>query len=177
MKTILVVGHSEVSQGAKNKSFCVSEYSINKKLAIDIKKVLGSKVEIVYRLNGYIQLPNGINKLNPNLILSLHCNAYNTKVSGSEVLYYYKSERSKKIAQIFQSKIVNVLELSDRGIKGKSSEDRGGYLLRYTDAPCLIMEPYFIDNDSDFTRFLCKYKSYVECICNTIEEINNNNLI
>ena len=169
----LVVGHSSKNKGAKNKAFNVFEYDINKKLAIDIKDILGSKVEIVYRLNGYIQLPNDINKFNPNLILSLHCNAYNTKISGSEVLYYYKSECSKQIAQVFQSKIVNVLGLSDRGIKGKSSEDRGGYLLRYTNAPCLILEPCFLDNDSDFAVFMCKYDEYVKSISSIIEVYNN----
>ena len=38
------------------------------------------------------------------------------------------------------------------GVKPKKSEDRGGYLLRYTHAPCVIAEPFFIDNDEDLAR-------------------------
>ncbi|UCG13233.1 MAG: N-acetylmuramoyl-L-alanine amidase [Deltaproteobacteria bacterium] len=29
---------------------------------------------------------------------------------------------------------------------------RGGYLLRYTNAPCVIAEPFFIDNDEDLAK-------------------------
>jgi len=35
---------------------------------------------------------------------------------------------------------------------GKQYEERGGYLLRYTGAPCVIAEPFFIDNDQDLKK-------------------------
>jgi len=173
MTIALVVGHTEDKKGAKNKSFGVYEYNINNKLAKDIKKILSDKVDIVYRLNGYKNLPSDISKIDPKFILSLHSNAFNTKASGSETLYYHKSKTGKMIAQVFQNLIVKSLGLKDRGIKSKTAEDRGGYLLKYTQAPCIIMEPYFIDNDDDFTTYLCKYKNYVENISNTIEEVSN----
>ena len=171
MTVALVVGHTENKKGAKNKSFCLCEYDINNKLAKDIKKILGDKVEIVYRLNGYKNLPSDINKMNPEFILSLHSNAFNTKASGSEILYYHKSKAGKKMAQEFQNTVVKSLGLKDRGIKSKTAEDRGGYLLKYTNAPCIIMEPYFIDNDEDLTLYLCKSEKYVEDISNTINNL------
>ena len=171
MTVALVVGHTENKKGATNKSFCLCEYDINNKLAKDIKKILGAKVEIVYRLNGYKNLPSDINKLNPKFILSLHSNAFNTEARGSEILYYHKSVVSKKLALIFQKVVVNSLGLKDRGIKSRTAEDRGGYLLKYTNAPCIIMEPYFIDNDEDFTSYLCKYEKYTEEISNTINNL------
>jgi len=56
------------------------------------------------------------------------------------------------MAEILLSHLVDHLELTNRGIKPKTSEDRGGYLLRYTKAPCVIAEPFFIDNDDDLAR-------------------------
>jgi len=174
MKVALVVGHTEDKKGAKNKGLCLYEYDINNKLAKDIKNKLGDKVEIVYRLNGYKNLPADINKVRPIFIISLHSNAFNTKARGSETLYYHKSKIGKKIAQIFQEEVVRSLGLRDRGIKSKTSEDRGGYVLKYTNAPCIIMEPYFMDNDEDFLVYLCKYEEYVENISGAIEELINN---
>ena len=172
MNVALVVGHSKEKKGAKNKSFNVYEYDLNNKLANDIKDLLD--IKIVYRDNGYNNLPFTINRQDPKFVLSLHANAYNTKTSGSEILYYHKSPRGKRISQIFQDTVVDVLGLKDRGVKGRTSKDRGGYLLKYTYAPCLIMEPFFIDNDDDLLVFMCKYKEYVKVISKTIEEVYNN---
>ncbi|MDL1985814.1 MAG: N-acetylmuramoyl-L-alanine amidase [Deltaproteobacteria bacterium] len=105
----------------------------------------------IYRRT-YKDLPDDINALNPNFIISLHCNAFNTQVAGTEVLYYHKSENGKKMAEILLKYLLEHLKLPDRGIKSRMSEDRGGYLLRYTQAPCLIAEPFFIDNNSDLAR-------------------------
>jgi N-acetylmuramoyl-L-alanine amidase len=97
-------------------------------------------------------IPQNINTLEPDFIVSLHCNAFNGKVSGTEVLYYHKSERGKKIAETLLNHLVEHLKLPNRGIKPKTTEDRGGYLLCYTNAPCVIAEPFFIDNDDDLAR-------------------------
>jgi len=67
-------------------------------------------------------------------------------------LYYHKSKISKQFADILQQKFVKFLELTDRGSRGKTSEDRGGYLLKKTQAPCIIAEPFFIDNDNDYKK-------------------------
>lgn len=149
MKVALVIGHSCKSQGASNKN-SISEFEYNMFLVHRVKRAVPSSidVEIVCR-DEYKDLPDKINALNPDLVLSFHCNAFNTEVSGSEVLYYHTSETGQALAYRLQQLIVNALGLRDRGIKPKRSEDRGGYLLAYTKAPCLILEPFFIDNSSD----------------------------
>ncbi len=172
MNVVLVVGHSKERKGARNKSFGIAEYDINNKLACDIKNNID--VDIVYRTSGYRGLPSSINNLNPKFILSLHANGYDTKTSGSEILYYHTSKFGKKMAEVFQEAMVGVLGLKDRGIKAKTAADRGGYLLKYSYAPCVIMEPFFIDHDDDLLVFMCKYKEYVKVISNTIEEVYNN---
>jgi len=148
----LVIGHKKNSPGAENANKNITEFDFNEDLAQKIeKKVEGSQIQRVYRRT-YKQLPEDINELDPDFIISLHCNAFDTRVSGTEVLYYHKSEKGKKIAEILLSHLVDYLKLPDRGIIPKNSEDRGGYLLRYTQAPCVIAEPFFIDNDNDLAK-------------------------
>lgn len=151
----LVIGHKKKSPGAVNVKANITEFDFNEDLALRIEKKVqkAQKTDIqrVYRRT-YKQLPDDINELNPDFIISLHCNAYNGQVSGTEVLYYHKSERGKKMAEILLSHLVDHLKLPNRGIRPKTSEDRGGYLLHYTKAPCVIAEPFFIDNDNDLVR-------------------------
>lgn len=157
MKVAVVIGHSERSQGARNSSYDVSEFQFNRKLAHDIENNFNEYnmvdgIVVVYRENGYAVLPKEINELGVDLVVSLHCNAFNTEASGCEMLYYHKSEKGKEIARIFHNHLVQRLDNKDRGIKSKTSEDRGGPLLKGTLAPCIICEPFFIDNDEDFLR-------------------------
>lgn len=151
MRVALVIGHSHTSRGASNKSG-LTEFDYNGMIVHAVRQKLanrpGVEVSVVYR-GSYQTLPDKINNLDPDLILSFHCNAFNTKASGTEVLYYHKSVAGAILAANMQKAIVDVLRLPDRGIKPKRREDRGGYLLAYTKAPCLIIEPFFIDNRID----------------------------
>lgn len=148
----LVIGHKKSSPGAVNERAGLSEFDFNEDLAIRIeKKIRNAEVQRIYRRT-YKELPDDINALEPDFVISLHCNAFNTQVAGTEVLYYHKSEKGKKMAEILLKYLLEHLKLPDRGIKSRMAEDRGGYLLRYTKAPCLIAEPFFIDNNSDLAR-------------------------
>jgi N-acetylmuramoyl-L-alanine amidase len=135
------------------------------------KKVQKTEVQRVYRRT-HKELPDDINALEPDFIVSLHCNAFNTQVSGTEVLYYDKSEKGKKMAEILLKHLVEHLKLGNRGIKPKTAEDRGGYLLCYTKAPCVISEPFFIDNDDDLARAQEDLDGLALAYANTIEEIS-----
>jgi len=148
-KCALVIGHKKTSPGASNKSSGVTEFVLNDKLAQDIELELsGVEIQRVYRRT-YDSLPGDINELNPDFIVSLHCNAFDGTASGTEVLYYHRSMKGKLMAEILNEQLVKALGLKDRGIKPKSAEDRGGYLLKNTTAPCVIAEPFFIDNNKD----------------------------
>lgn len=148
----LVIGHKKKTPGAVNVNKNITEFDFNEDLALRIEKKVGkSQVQRIYRRT-YKQLPDDINELNSDFIISLHCNAFDTNVSGTEVLYYHRSEKGKKMAEILLSHLVDHLKLTNRGIKPKTSEDRGGYLLRYSKPPCVIAEPFFIDNDNDLAR-------------------------
>ena len=167
----LVIGHKKTSPGAINKKTGITEFEFNDDLAIKIeKKVKKVDIQRVYRRT-YKELPHDINALNPDFIVSLHCNAFNTKASGTEVLYYHRSEKGKKMAEILLKHLVEHLKLPNRGIKPKTAEDRGGYLLRYTKAPCVIAEPFFIDNDDDLARAQEDIGGLAEAYAKAIEEI------
>lgn len=170
-KCALVIGHKKTSPGASNKTSGVTEFSFNDRLAMDIDdEVSGVNVQRVYRRT-YKLLPFDINAVNPDFIVSLHCNAYNTSTSGTEVLFYHRSVKGRRIAEILNDHLVNALGLNDRGIKAKTTEDRGGYLLKTTHAPCLISEPFFIDNNDDFRIANEKRELLVHAYASAIEAI------
>ena len=134
-KCALVIGHKKTSPGASNSESGLTEFAFNEALAIDIENQVGNvEVQRVYRRT-YASLPSDINQLNPDFIVSLHCNAFNTSASGTEVLFYHRSATGRLIAQILQEHLVQALALNDRGIKPMTTEDRGGNLLKNTSAP------------------------------------------
>ena len=67
-----------------------------------------------------------------------------------------------------QAEIVKCLGLKDRGLKPcvaaykGNAGDRGGHLLQYTNMPCVIVEPFFIDSDSSYELAVCKFSELAE---------------
>jgi len=177
MKVALVVGHRPGDPGAVNEASGETEFKFNKQLAEDVSMQLddrGIYVKTIYRDDaggGLSHLPDKINNAAPDFIVSLHCNAFNTMATGTETLYYHSSAPGKMMAEIMQRHLVAALYLRNRGIQPKRSEDRGGYLMRYTHAPCIIAEPFFIDNDMDLNVAQNHYSELVKAYADAIEEI------
>lgn len=168
----LVIGHTKESPGAMNRNEGLTEFWFNYRLGLRIVKMIeGVDIYTIYR-STYKRLPFDVNKVKPDFVVSLHCNAFNEKASGTEVLYYHKSKDGKKMADIFVDGLVGHLRLPNRGSKPKTSEDRGGYLLRYTDAPCIIVEPFFIDNDSDVCEAKRDLEGLVRVYSKAIQDIS-----
>ena len=171
----LVVGHKPNKPGACNKKYKICEYQFNDQLACNIYDYLkdhetGIKTRIIRR-DTYKSLPNDINTIGPDFCISLHCNAFNGRWNGTETLYYHKSKKGKLMAEILQKNIIEVLEFKDRGILPRGTEDRGGYLLRYIDAPCVIVEPFFIDNNKAYQTVIERYDQLVKAYADSILEI------
>ena len=180
MKVALIIGHKAASQGSFNAKTGLTEFEFNKCLVQFVSSILNEKLkdtsldgqletEIVYR-ELYKDLPDKINALSPDFIVSFHANAHDTSVSGTETLYYYKSSKSKALALVMQNQISQCLELSNRGVKPKSSEERGGYLLCYTNAPCVICEPFFLDHDEDLITVQANLNKLANAYANGIME-------
>lgn len=176
IRVAIIVGHEPTKPGAVNQAARMSEFTLNSALAGQLVDLLAKrsawiKPEIVYRApEGYSKLPGKVNAGNFHFAISLHCNAYNQKATGTEVLYYGTSAKSKELARTLQANLMLALGLADRGIKARETEDRGGYLLRYTSMPCVIAEPFFIDNDSDLKRASDRWPELVGAYADTIEQ-------
>jgi len=172
----LVIGHKKNSPGAGNQNAGISEFTFNDQLAHaiekEVDKISQSSIEVqrIYRRT-YSTLPSDINEYQPDFIISLHCNAYNRTASGTEVLYYHRSSKGKELANILQQQLLSALQLKDRGIKSRTTEDRGGYLLKNTNAPCLISEPFFIDNDQDLEIVNRNYEKLIAAYAKAISNM------
>jgi|AntAceMinimDraft_10_1070366.scaffolds.fasta_scaffold32417_3 N-acetylmuramoyl-L-alanine amidase len=185
MKAALVIGHEHLSQGARNVKFNLTEFNFNTRLVKKIieeykvrqrnTNIIQKDIDVlelreVYRTT-YRDLPDILNNLDPDFTISFHANAFNNYTSGTETLYYHSSAFGLGIARIIQSNVVFHLGLRDRGIKPKHSEERGGYLLRYTNAPTVITEPFFIDNDIDCYIVKERFESLVDAYLLSLDEI------
>jgi len=176
MRCGLVIGHKANRQGACNKKHNICEYQFNDQLACDIYDNLKEKesninIRIIHR-RVYKELPDDINKVNPDFFISMHCNAFNGEWNGTETLYYHTSKKSKEIAHIFQKNMLNAYNFTHRGVLGRGTEDRGGYLLRYTNMPGVIAEPFFIDNDDAYETVMSNYDKIVNAYVDSIESIS-----
>jgi len=167
-KCLLIIGHTEKSPGAINSNSGISEFEFNDNLAW--RTPSNNCIRPYYRTS-YKSLPLEANRMRPDFIIELHCNAFNKKASGTEMLYYHGSEKGRQMAEILQNEIVNCLGLADRGIKPKTEKDRGGYLLKHTKAPCVIAESFFIDNNKDLKTAQDNIEALAEAYGRAIDKI------
>lgn len=150
----VVVGHTPDAPGAVSVGG-VSEYDYNNAVAGILApklKALGHEVAVVHRgrPNDYRGLPAKVNKVRPDLVLSLHFNAFGSKARGSEMLYCKGSAAGERLARALQIEVVSALGVPDRGLKPRIRAERGGWLLAKTAAPCVVCEPFFGSNLADW---------------------------
>lgn len=166
----LIVGHKPTSPGAVNAVSGISEFEFNDALTRTLIDEYAGPHTLtkVYR-DTYGGLPATVNATGADLAVSFHCNAFNTQASGTEVLFYHRSETGRRCAEVFHDELVACLALPDRGIKPKTSEDRGGYLLRHTQMPTVLIEPFFIDNTNDLGRATHVRPELVSALCRALD--------
>jgi len=181
-KCILIIGHSLEAQGAENKRFKITEFQFNRSIANDIARIINSSVDHIVEVElmhkGYrefnLTFIKRVNQKKPDFIISMHCNAYDEKTSGCETLHFEGSTTGQQIAQTLQTQIHTALGNKNRGVKPKTINQRGGYLLKKTLAPCVIAEPFFIDNNLDLSRAVSKAYDIVEAYVIAIIKIAEN---
>ena len=89
------------------------------------------------------------NNIEPDVFLSIHCNAFDGKAHGTEVWFFHTSRKGKLLAQCIQKQIVDTLHTTDRGIKSAEPGRSGLYVLTNTDAVAVLIELAFIDHPGD----------------------------
>lgn len=85
------------------------------------------------------------NKGDYDLVISVHCNSFNSTSHGHEVLYYPTSSQGKKLAQSIQTSLVKTVGLRDRGVKPRSNL----CVLKRTRSIAVLVETAFISNPNE----------------------------
>ena len=94
-------------------------------------------------------------KVGADVFISLHMNmASNKSANGTEV-YYSKSNNSadfdgltsKKLASVLKNRLVNDLNMRDRGVKSA-----GFYVIKHNTVPAILIELGFLSGNSDYKK-------------------------
>lgn len=159
MKVALIVGHSVNDGGAYNENCGINEYRYNdiivKQLAQGISKDYPEIEPIIIYRDSYSKLPSKVNETFTDIAVEFHLNAAENKSAhGCEMLYWNNSTKGHELASMFQVNVTNRLKLKDRGVKPLKDNSRGGYLLKSTAMPTIIVEPFFLSNDDELSRMM-----------------------
>lgn len=153
-RVVLVPGHDFQSQGCHTTLLdgtVINEYELVTRLVTDVFKEeqLRDIDLIVKGRNTLRDLPDEINTLNADIVISCHLNAFNEATQGTEVLYAKGSKKGEALAADALAILNREMGLHNRGLKEIKLGDRGGYVLVRTLAPCILIEPFFLDNFND----------------------------
>lgn len=167
----LVIGHSITSQGAVSKSGA-SEFMFNRRLVNHIASdlaIIPSITPIVLYRGLYKELPTDINMSNVDIAIEFHCNAFNEKIGGTEMLYFKPSLLGRLLAATLLKEVVTAIGTKGRGVRGKGIADRGGHILSQTNVPCVIAESFFIDSEEDIVLVQKNYDSLIRAYVTGIQ--------
>lgn len=159
MKIAIVIGHHAKAKGAYSKYLKDSEYDFYNKVVDWYKRCLNGKGDIYLHdenISGYVtRIKNTAKKINSrgyDLVIELHFNAATPSANGCETLYYYNSKKGREHAFNF-SKTVHEqtgIKVRNNGLKAlTNNKDRGFASVFYTDAPTILIEPFFGSNEKD----------------------------
>ena len=157
MRIGLVIGHHEQGKGAYSPHLKVSEWDFYNEVIEHFKAIHTKHDFYVFRhdanVKGYnTRMKNTaaeINRVGVDLVILLHFNSHASDASGCETLYTAKSDEGKRYAKLFNDHVCEWIDVKNRGIKPKFSGDRGFGELYYTDAPTILIEPFFGSSESD----------------------------
>lgn len=159
-KVALIIGHTPEAPGACNEDAGVCEYTFNEAVAQRIpEKVQRADVEFVFRgrPDDYEGLPTKVNATGADVAVSMHANAYEEPVGvdearGTQTMHWHTSTEGRALAERLQGQFLSALHLKDRGVRPRQTGERGAWILRETDMPCAMGEPFFIDANADYQR-------------------------
>ena len=150
MRIVLDPGHGGKDPGAVGHG--LQEADINLRLAKCLAVELRSKKHAVIMTRStdeYLSLAQRSkisNDNNPDLFISLHCNAAtNPSAHGIETLCYSLSSKGYIFALAVQKALVEGTGLANRGVKARPDL----YVLKHTKAPAILIELGFISNPKD----------------------------
>ena len=180
---VLDAGHGGYDPGATNKS--TDEKNLTFKIAYTLMKGYFSqnapdiKVYWTRTTDTYVTLADRTafaKSVGADAFISLHMNsAEKTSANGTET-YYSVSNNSKsfsditsqKMANLFQTNLINDLKLKDRGTK-----TAGYYVIKHNTVPAILIELGFLSGSTDYNRLTNSsfQKKAAKSIYNSIVEM------
>ena len=106
------------------------------------------------------------NSVGVDLFISIHCNAYDTRVRGTETLVFSAESKAYNIAKRVQERLVERLDTFDRGVKVNPDL----VVLRKTNMPAILVETAFIDNERDAELLLNRSDDFARAIYEGVTE-------
>ena len=145
MKVFLNPGHAPMGNpdpGTWNPDSGIRECDVARNIAVRVQKYL----ENVNYQDSLWDVCNASNAWGADLFVSIHCNASAARnARGTESWYWYGSNTGRILAACVNSEILSCVQgLWNRGVK-----DGNFYVLRNTDAPAVLVETAFLDNNDD----------------------------
>ncbi|MDD3012173.1 MAG: N-acetylmuramoyl-L-alanine amidase [Candidatus Gastranaerophilales bacterium] len=151
-KVVLDPGHGGTEPGALSEN--VFEKTITLEVAKIVKNYLnqaGINVVMTRTDDETVTLKQRTiitNDENPEVFVSIHVNSCESQnVTGIETHWY--TSRSKKLAQIIQNKLVNLINSPDRGVMNSMF-----YVIHHTNVPAVLVEIGFLSNDIERSQLL-----------------------
>lgn len=95
-----------------------------------------------------------------DLMLSLHCNSANGKVSGAEV--FYRGSDDRPLAALLSDAVSAALEIPNRGAKTEAQSQHASLAVMEFDK-CWLLELGFIDHPGDREKLLNPVLRYQTC--------------
>lgn len=149
LKIFINAGHGGKDTGAVGNGLI--ERDVNLRIGNFVAKYLKAVDYDVtlFQYDGLQAICNEANNWHADLFVSIHCNAFDGRASGTETIYYEYSTAGKKLANCIQRQIVSSLGTVDRGLKAKIGGGYDAYVTKYTNMPAVLVECAFIDNPHD----------------------------
>lgn len=135
------------------------------KLAAKYLLDVGYQVSL-FQYDGLNTICNKANSLNPDIFVSLHCNAAGSaQASGCETFCFYDAIAGRKLATTIYNQIVNNIDIVERGVK-----EANYAVIRNTNMPACLVEMAFITNPYDADLLRSKYDDFAKCIARGISD-------
>lgn len=152
-----------------------SEYYWNRDVAERVKALgieHGFDVEVFHRLkSGWRFIPEAYDPVRawkPEATVEIHFNGSSPPAQGTETLHLKGVASSEKWSQALQERMVAVYgrkkaDKSDRGLKPKTTGDRGAISLRQIH-PSALIEPFFGDSPADAQLGVAKKQELAQAV-------------
>ena len=162
MKAAICIGHSRSGDKGATSSGGVSEWTYNVPVGELVRdRLVAHGVEVLlltdYQGGSYGSamdwVAGQLDKFGADCAIELHFNAANGTAKGFEYLHWGTSTNGAQLASRIHRSHAETLGGTDRGLKPKSSGDRGSAFLSKPACPSVICEPFFGDNPSEWDAF------------------------